>query len=109
MHAPACAKSFKTLLKPAPDLSDVPLFASSAGDTEVDKAPASALSGPFEIFKIANNDMIGIICNGRRVCVDSFVVDTPELGPKQRDCIVIASRMAAPSESSRGLGDECRN
>ncbi len=106
--APAHAQSFKTQLKPAAGVTDVPLFASSAGNAEVDTAPASALNGRFDVFKIADNGMIGIIYNGRRVWVDSFDVDTPELGPKQRDCIVIASRMVAPTQSSRGLGDKCK-
>ena len=107
--APTQAQSFKTQLKPASGVTDVPLFASAAGNAEVDTAPASALNGRFEVFKIADNGMIGIVYNGRRVWVDSFDVDTPELGPKQRDCIVIASRMAAPTQSSRGLGDKCKN
>jgi hypothetical protein len=106
--SPAVAQTFKTQLKPAAGVSDVPLFSSSSGNNEVDTAPASALNGRFNVFKIADNGMIGIIYNGRRVWVDSFDVETPELGPKQRDCIVIASRMAAPSQSSRGLGDKCK-
>ena len=106
--APAAAQNFKTQLKPAAGVTDIPLFASSAGTVEIDTAPASALNGRFEVFKIADNGMIGVVYNGRRVWLDSFDVDTPELGPKQRDCIVIASRMAAPSQSSRGLGDKCK-
>lgn len=103
------AGTFKTQIKPAAGVTEVPLYATKAGDVEVDTAPASALNGRFEITGLAKNGMIGIIYHGQKVWVDSFDVDTPELGPKARDCIVLASRMAAPSQSSRGLGDKCKN